>query len=133
MSLLTLAAVKVVSIVSNSTSSIVQFGDRKSSYLNNKGIAVQRNKTIYKGDEPEFLDYELFSRPIPLLYNLLPQGKIYNHRFGKLLQLPINQPSITVNKLKVISNSTSSNVQIGNSCSLHAINRQKAIRQTYNT
>ncbi|MFC6332414.1 spore germination protein GerPE [Paenibacillus septentrionalis] len=132
MSMNTLVSVKLVDIISNSTSGIVQFGDRQHSYLHSQSFSIVRNNSNYGPDEPYFERYPLFTRPLPKLEMMLPSGSVEHNMIGKLVSLPNQPPTIEVDKLIVISNSQSANVQLGNSMKLVAENRQKAIEQYMN-
>lgn len=125
----TLVSVKTLNVVSNSTSSIIQIGDRDHSYLYNQEISVERNHTVYGTDEPSFEHYDLFTKPVPHLESMLPPGHVEHRMISKLVPLPKQAPTIEVGTIKVISNSGSGNIQLGNGSKLVAENRDKAFEQ----
>lgn len=125
----TIVSVQRLNIVNNSTSSIVQIGDRDYTYLYHQGISILRSKPWYGTDEPYFTSYPMFLYAIPPLHWLLPEGKVEHGMHGKLAPLPEQLPTIEVGRISIITNSSSSNIQLGNGGQLVAENRQKNIRQ----
>lgn len=125
----TIVNVKLLNVLSNSTSSIIQVGDRDHSYLYNQSMSIERNRSVYGADEPLFEHYSLFTRPVVELESLLPQGKTEHAYMAQLAPLPNQLHSIEVDTIKVISNSQAGNIQLGNGRRLVAENRQKAIIQ----
>jgi len=125
----TLVSVKFLNIIDNSTSSIIQVGDRNNSYLYNQTMAVERNMKLYSTDEPYFESYPLFTKPAPYLQSMLPPGNIEHCMLGKLAPLPAQTHTIEVDSIKVITSSQSSNIQLGNGRKLVAEDREKAFEQ----
>lgn len=125
----TLVSVKFLNVISNSTSAIIQVGDRNNSYLYSQAMSIQRNATVYGADEPYFERYPLFTRPIPNLQAMLPQGNVHHSMLGKLVPLPQQMPTIEVGTIKVVANSQSANLQLGNGRKLVAENRAKSFEQ----
>jgi len=125
----TLVSVKLLNVISNSTSAIVQVGDRDYSYLYNQAISIERNITVYGADEPYFERYPLFTKPLPNLEAMLPSGSVEHEMLGKLIPLPLQMPTIEVDSIKVTANSQSANIQLGNGRKLIAENRAKSFEQ----
>lgn len=84
-----------------------------------QAIAVQRQKSIYFGNEGNFEAYDIFSKPIPLpiIYEDV-KINIRNHN-----------PLIQVGNVRVIAISSSSLVQIGTNQRIESEARIKHIRQ----
>lgn len=125
----TLVSLQRLNVVNNSTSSIIQVGDRDNTYQYKQGISIQRSKAIYGFDEPYFASYPMFCYELPPLYQWLPDGKVVHEMYGKLAPLPPPLPTIEVGSVNIITSSSSSNIHIGNGSKRVAENRQKNIRQ----
>lgn len=125
----TVVSLQRLNVVNNSTSSIIQVGDRQSTYQYKQGISIQRSKALYGFDEPYFTSYRMFCYAMPPLYLHLPAGKVVHEMYGKLAPLPSPMPTIEVGRVNIITSSSSSNIHIGNGCRRVAENRQKNIRQ----
>lgn len=115
MSSQTVAAVKKAEIISNSSASIIQFGDRKISRLLNNSISILQNRSSYFAGEPQFSDYALFTQPIPAALVFLPATHIIEKPVSpNLVPLPSLCTGIEIDRIQIISNSDSSNIQFGN-------------------
>jgi len=125
----TLVSVKLLNVISNSTSAIIQVGDRDYSYLYNQEMSIERNITVYGADEPYFERYPLFTKPLPNLLSMLLPGTVEHTMLSKLVPLPQQMPTIEVDSIKVTSNSQSANIQLGNGRKLIAENRAKTFEQ----
>lgn len=113
------SVVRNVKIINTLFSPIIQVGDNIAICPKSKALAIQRQYPIYRGDEGEFADYAIFTRPIP-------QPAIYEHIH---LSRRNAAPFIQVDELKVIGVSTASVVQIGTNRIIQAESRTKHIRQ----
>lgn len=130
MTLDTISAVKFLNVISNSSSSIVQVGDRENSTLYNQGLSVLRSTTNHFGNAPYFDQYQVFTADAPPLDRLLSKDiHIIKEASEKIIPLQKPFPDITVSRINVISSSSSCNIQIGNGKSLYAENREKSFIQ----
>ncbi len=132
MSSQTVAAVKKVEIISNSSASIIQFGDRKISRLLNNSISILQNRSSYFAGEPHFTDYAMFTQPIPAALVFLPAKHIiHKPACAYLAPLPTLCTGIEIDNIEIISNSDSSNIQFGNGEYLLAEARSKNFLQYF--
>lgn len=130
MSYHTIASVKIMQVISNSSSSVIQAGESENVSLYNQQISVERNISNSIGNMPMFSHYRLFSEPLPDLSPLFPNQVIIHN------ELPVVDPlttkdaeaSITVGRLNVISSSNSSYIHVGNSYTLMGDTRTKSMK-----
>lgn len=102
-----------------STASTLQVGDLVDYKSYSKALAVQREESIYLGNEGNFGAYELFSKPIP-------QPKVYEDVQMEIIN---RNPYIQVGNVRVIAAAASSLIQIGSTQRIEAEARTKHIRQ----
>jgi len=128
----TLSSVTKLNVISNSSSSIIQVGDRDNTSMFSRSIVVVQDVTRNTGDEPDFNQYQLFCKPSPNLMRLLYHSKIVERESDMEQPLDLNAvPDITIGRLKVISNSDSSNLQIGNGKRIYSEYRSKSFEQHF--
>jgi len=128
----TITSVQKIEVISNSTSSIVQFGDRKNSTLSNKSISVLQNKPSCFSGDPKFEDYALFIQPVPEhLLAIPPIVKLIKPTLPYLVPLPTLSHTIEIDEIDIISSSDSSNIQLGNGIQLLSVNRSKSFQQYF--
>jgi spore germination protein PE len=102
-----------------SLSSTLQVGDLVEFKPYSKALAIQREESIYLGNEGNFEAYELFSKPIP-------QPKVYEDVDMEILN---RDPYIQVGNVRVIAAAASSLIQVGSTQRMEAEARVKHIRQ----
>lgn len=102
-----------------SLASTLQVGDLVEFIAHSKALAVQRQQSVYLGNEGNFEAYELFSKPIP-------QPKI-----DEKVQMEIHNfnPYIKVMNVRVIGVAASSLIQVGSTEEVKTEARIKHIRQ----
>ncbi|HIW33812.1 MAG TPA: spore germination protein GerPE [Candidatus Paenibacillus intestinavium] len=128
----TLSSVTILNVISNSSSSIIQVGDRDNTSMISRSIVVLQEVTRNTGDEPNFNQYQIFCKPSPNLKRLLYPIKIVERASDMEQPLDLNAiPDITIGRLKVISNSDSSNIQIGNGKQIYSEYRSKSFEQHF--
>ncbi|MCR8659254.1 spore germination protein GerPE [Paenibacillus endoradicis] len=128
----TLSSVTKLNIISNSSSSIIQVGDRDNTSLFSRSIVVLQDITRNTGDEPNFNQYHIFCRPSLNLQCFLSPSRIIERESNIEQPLDLNAiPDITIGRLKVISNSDASNIQIGNGKRLNSEYRSKSFEQYF--
>jgi len=100
--------------------------------MNSRSIVVLQDVTRNTGDEPHFYQYQIFCDSSPNLNRLLSPCKIVEREFD--IEQPLDfdaKPDITIGRLKVISNSDSSNIQIGNGKYFESEYRSKSFEQHF--
>lgn len=102
-----------------SLASTLQIGDLVEFKAHSKALAVQREESIYLGNEGNFEAYELFSKPIP-------QPKVYEDVQMEILN---RDPYIKVGNVRVTAAASSSLIQVGSIQRIDAESRIKHIRQ----
>lgn len=128
----TLSSVTKLNVINNSSSSIIQVGDRDNTSMFSRSIVVVQDVTRNTGDEPDFNQYQLFCKPSPNLKRLLYHSKIIERENDIEQPLDLNSvPNITIGRMKVISNSDSSNIQIGNGKHINSEYRSKSFDQHF--
>lgn len=102
-----------------SLASTLQIGDLVEFKSHSKALAVQREESIYLGNEGNFEAFELFSKPIPL-------PKVYEDVQMEILN---RDPYIKVGNVRVIAVASSSLIQVGSNQRIDTESRIKHIRQ----
>lgn len=99
--------------------SILLAGDCVNVQPRSKALAVQRQSSIYYGNEGSFQQFPIFSKPIPLPV------------IDENVHFTVNNlnPLIHVKNVDIVSISSSSVLQIGSNRTIDAENRTKHIRQ----
>ncbi|MGQ5394094.1 spore germination protein GerPE [Paenibacillus sp. M.A.Huq-84] len=106
-----------------SLASILQVGDNKLIKPVSKALAVQRNISMFKGDEGNFDDFGIFSRDLPLP---LTENESVKVSFNN------NCSRIQVGGIFVDGIAAASVLQIGSNKNIQAESRIKHIRQVIN-
>lgn len=128
----TLSSVTFLNVISNSSCSIIQVGDRDNSSMFSRSISVLQDLTRNTGDEPQFNQYQIFCDSPPNLNRLLSPCRIVRREFDMEQPMDFDAiPDITVGRLNVISNSDSSSIQIGNGKYFESEYRSKSFEQYF--
>lgn len=102
-----------------SLSSTLQVGELVNFKAYSQVLAIQREESIYLGNEGNFGAYDLFSKPIPL-------PLVYE---DVCMEIVNRNPSIKVGNVRVIGAAASSLIQIGSNQRMDMESRIKHIRQ----
>ncbi|MEF3302030.1 spore germination protein GerPE [Paenibacillus sp. GYB003] len=114
-----ISAVEYIHIREVGLGSICFVGDCVELKPSGKALAVQRQISVYSGNEGSFSAFPIFSRPIPL-----PSPNVgVDTRFTNV------DPFINVRHVDIISLSSSAILQVGSNDRIRADNRVKHIRQ----
>jgi spore germination protein PE len=114
-----ISTVHDVLILNVEFSSIVHLGDNVVIKPRSKALAVNRELPVYLGNEGEFANYPLFSRPIPQL------------EASELIEMDIHNKSgfIKVNHIKILGIAEAAVFQVGSCEVIDAESRIKQFRQ----
>jgi spore germination protein PE len=113
------SAVKTISVIGVSDSSIFEIGDSYHIKPRSRALAVQREHELFFGDEGNFEAYPIFTKPLP---KPIIDEYVNFTKFDK-------SPFIQVNHIDVISISASGVLHIGSTKTIDAEARVKHIRQ----
>ncbi|MEH7494550.1 spore germination protein GerPE [Neobacillus niacini] len=113
------SVVNTVKVNSASFASTIQLGDSRIINGFSRALAVQREADVFYGKEGNFLNYSVFSEPIPLL-PITEKMTISTHNL-----LPV----IKVNNISILAMSSSAILHVGNSENISLEARVKHIRQ----
>ncbi|KMY55492.1 hypothetical protein AC623_17385 [Bacillus sp. FJAT-27231] len=110
-------------VITVADSSVFEIGDSATMTLRNRVLAVQRQAELFFGNEGNFNDYPIFSRPrlTPLIDENLTVTR-YNL-----------SPFIRVNHISIVGVASSSVLHIGSTGIIDAESRIKHIRQLLHT
>ncbi|MFC4100937.1 spore germination protein GerPE [Paenibacillus xanthanilyticus] len=112
-----------INIISASSASIVQFGDRGEVNAKVQAIAVQRQQRHSRRREMFFESYSIFSRPLPAIIEPADETAPVTMSVTNV------QPRICVNSVGIIAVSSCGMIFVGNGMSSTSETRVKHIRQ----
>lgn len=114
-----LSTVNNIYVNSVGLGSVVQFGDSTNLRPFSRALAVQREKQFFIGNEGNFEDYPVFTKPLrqPYFYERI---NMVEHNV---------KPVIKVNNIKVTALSASAILHVGSTDHISAESRVKHIRQ----
>jgi spore germination protein PE len=115
------SVVNNIKVNSASFASTIQLGDSRIINGMSRALAVQREAEVFYGKEGNFLNYPVFSEPIPLL-PITEKVRIFTHN---------TLPLIRVNNISILAMSSAAILHVGNSENVSMEVRVKHIRQLF--
>ncbi|MFF2887738.1 spore germination protein GerPE [Paenibacillus sp. NPDC057967] len=113
-----------ICIISASSSTAVQFGDRRRTDARLMALAVQRKEDHARSGDVYFESYRIFSRPDPILVDpAFDKGRVIR------MSRTNCDPCISVGFIRIIAAGNSSSIHIGNGHCVTGNSRIKHIRQ----
>lgn len=112
-----------INIISASSASIVQFGDRGSVNAKVQALAVQRQQKHSRRGEMFFESYSVFSRPLPEIIEPATEDTRVHMSVTNI------QPRICVDSVSIIAVSSCGLIFVGNGLTSTSETRVKHIRQ----
>ncbi|WP_164985107.1 spore germination protein GerPE [Ammoniphilus sp. CFH 90114] len=113
-----ISSVRSVNVLNVSNTSVFEIGDSVNIDAYSRVLALQRERSFFIGEEHDFIDYDVFSRPVPqpIVHETLELDSINQ------------EPIISVDHLEVISVSTSGVLHIGSTERIRGETHVKHIR-----
>lgn len=118
------AEIGIISVIDVSQSGNVQLGDRGYFKPLLRALAVQRQEEHAKAGNAYFESYDIFNRPLPILYDPAADAEE-----AVVISRTNHSPRISVGCINVIAVGSSSSLQAGNTMCVTAESRISNIRQ----